>query len=226
MTKEDGKRYVIVQLKKWDYPETLTPTEGYFDFTSVTLYNVKMKDLADPCSFNLITLKRYSFHGIPYKGGPYVFCTEMRDWAPPRLKKLGQEYLPHAYALSAGKFFSHIKFQKKTDTLYLLSSSAGETIPLNEHLFAEGEPNKVLIVGFIRKREASTAYVLVLMPKTKLEDINPKNVASHIFICDVSKFTCSYISDWLVNSVYNNKYETYEAQYVATGKVSNQLEVV
>ena len=40
---------------------------------------------------------------MPYKFNKSVYCSEMRDWSPPPLNKLGKEYKPIPYSIASGE---------------------------------------------------------------------------------------------------------------------------
>ena len=49
--------------------------------------------------------------------------------------------------------------------------------------------------------------------------MDPKSVAAHLYICEGNIFITSFITDWLINSVYDNKYKEYTPQYLGHNKV-------
>ena len=93
---------IFIQMKAFEPGENAPPSEGYFDFTGRT-FKATISDIADVSSNNLFIMRRFSLPGIPYKSGPLVYCSELRDWSPPVLVKDGTQHSPHAYSLSAGE---------------------------------------------------------------------------------------------------------------------------
>ncbi len=193
--------------------------DDYFSFTGKTL-DMDVQSLADVCSYTLKKLKRFSYHGIPYKFSKHYFCSEMRDWTPPPMNKCGVEYHPTAYALSSGLLCN---CHESESSVYMLVCSyihAGQFVNVNDHFVSEGESSEILIVGFLRTELLSIGNVIVLVPPTKLHELDPKSVSQHLFVCEISTFVSTYITDWLVSNVYNDEYRHYTPKYLGDEQVS------
>lgn len=96
--------FVDVQTKRVDVGENGPFIDDYYEFKG-NEFTTSIVDIADVCSYTMHELKRYTLHGMPYKYMRHVFFSEVRDWKPPNLNKLGVEYAPSPYALSSGKSF-------------------------------------------------------------------------------------------------------------------------
>ena len=209
--------WVVVQTKLCEPGDAGAYKEDYFDFHGKTLEKA-VASLADPCSYTLFKLKRFSFHGLPYKFPKQVYCSEMRDWSPPRLNKAGIEYTPSPYALSSGK--RNVNLLSSGKELLTPSSYSGQIINLNDYFFDDGISSEILIMGFVRRPDNASSHVIVLVPHRRLETMDPKSVSHHLYVCELNNFINTYITDWLVTSVYDKKYEDYTPRYVGDGEVS------
>ncbi len=99
---------------------------------------------------------------------------------------------------------------------------AAQIVPMNEHIVPEGKSCNVLILGFIRSADA-TNWVIVLVPTGPLHLVDSRNIGEFVYACCLTDFISGYITDWLVDSVYDNKFESYEPEYI--GAVAVRLSV-
>ena len=91
-----------IKFKEMTSEKDLHCLDSYWDFNGPSKWFL-VSDIADKCSYPLFQLKRFTLHGIPYKFNRNIYCSEMRDWKPPNLNKLGKEYCPCPFSLSACK---------------------------------------------------------------------------------------------------------------------------
>lgn len=95
---------------------------------------------------------------------------------------------------------------------------AAQLVPLNEHIGPEGKSCNALILGFFRSADA-TNWVIVLVSKDPLHVVDSHNIGEFIYACCLTDFISCYISDWLVDCVYDNKFQTYEPVYIGAVEV-------
>lgn len=65
----------------------------------------------------------------------------------------------------------------------------------------------MVYLGVLKAQNDEKIMVLVLFPKGPLEKMTKKSTPTDIYVVPIRDFVTLYISDWLVDKVYDGKYD-------------------
>lgn len=106
------------------------------------------------------------------------------------------------------------------DTDSLMYYLAGEVVKINEYMVGAKDEKGMVFLGAIKTLKGKKHYLLFLYTPTPVSKVDVKEICDHIYCVRSDECCEKYISDWLVENVYDNKFYTSYKRDVMNSDVS------
>ena len=86
-------------------------------------------------------------------------------------------------------------------------------LKINNYMVKDDNATAMVFLGAMAWDRAIPPLLIFVLPPKSIKEMDVHDVIDHVYWLNMKDFLEKYVTDWLVENIYNDKYVKYEAQW-------------